>query len=333
MGSSRGYKSSEYPKHPFTSNSIDILDHLKTNDQTGLERAEAQERQRTYGPNKLEGEGAVQWYRVLGKQVSNAMILVLVLAMALSYGVNDYIEGGVITAVIILNVVIGFYQEFQAEKKMDSLRALSSPSAAVIREGHVETIPSGEVVPGDIVMIKTGDTVPADLRLIDSMNLECDEKILTGEAMPVAKDVNVDFSKTNELETGVGDRLNMAYSSSTVTQGRGTGVVVFTGMHTEIGRIAASMQGKDRKANRSLSRKKYGPMQPAKGILLRIWDGIGEFLGLTVGTPLQRKLSKLAYVLFGCAILLAIIVFGVNRFNVTNEVAIYAISTGQLLSL
>lgn len=178
-------------------------------------------------------------------------------------------------------------------------------------------------------MIKTGDTVPADLRLIDGMNLECDEKILTGEAMPVAKDVNFDFSNTNELETGVGDRLNMAYSSSTVTQGRGKGVVVFTGMYTEIGRIAASMQGKGRKANRSLSRKKHGPMQPAKGILLRIWDGLGEFLGLTVGTPLQRKLSKLAYVLFGCAILLAIIVFGVNRFNVTNEVAIYAISTGQ----
>ncbi|KAL8895201.1 MAG: hypothetical protein Q9207_008264, partial [Kuettlingeria erythrocarpa] len=328
MVSSKGYKSPEYTKHPFTLPSKDVLDHLKTNDQTGLDHAQVQEAQRTYGPNKLEGEGAVQWYRVLLKQVSNAMILVLVLAMALSYGVTDYIEGGVITAVIVLNVVIGFYQEFQAEKKMDSLRALSSPSAAVIREGHVETIPSGEVVPGDIVMIKTGDTVPADLRLIGGMNLECDEKILTGEAMPVAKDINVDFSNTNELETGVGDRLNMAYSSSTVTQGRGKGVVVFTGMYTEIGRIAASMQGKGRKANRSLSRKKHGPMQPAKGILLRIWDGLGEFLGLTVGTPLQRKLSKLAYVLFGCAILLAIIVFGVNRFNVTNEVAIYAISTG-----
>ena len=160
------------------------------------------------------------------------------------------------------------------------------------------------------------------------MNLECDEKILTGEAVPVAKDLKVDFSENNEFETGIGDRLNMAYSSSTVTKGRGKGVVVFTGMYTEIGRIAASMQGKQRKPNRSLSRNKHGPMQPAKGILLRIWDGIGEFLGLTVGTPLQKKLSKLAYVLFGCALLLAIIVFGVNKFNVTNEVAIYAISTG-----
>lgn len=209
------------------------------------------------------------------------------------------------------------------------MRSLSAPSAAVIREGHVETIPSGEVVPGDLVQIKTGDTIPADLRLIEAMNLECDEKILTGEAIPVAKDVETDFSNANEIEVGVGDRLNMAYSSSTVTKGRGRGVVVFTGMYTEIGTIAKSMQGTERKANRSLSRKKGGNLQPAKGIVLRIWDGIGHFLGLTVGTPLQRKLSKLAYILFGCALLLAIIVFGVNKFHVTNEVAIYAISTGK----
>ncbi|KAI4288128.1 MAG: hypothetical protein L6R35_002609 [Caloplaca aegaea] len=322
MGKSQGYQSQEYPKHPFTLSSKEISDHLKTNDQTGLNKSQVEEAQKSYGPNKLEGEGGVQWYKVLLKQV-------LVLAMALSYGVTDYVEGGVITAVIVLNVAIGFYQEFQAEKKMDSLRALSSPSAAVIRDGHVVTIPSGEVVPGDLVQIKTGDTVPADLRLIDGMNLECDEKILTGEAMPVAKDFKIDFSNNTEFETGVGDRLNMAYSSSTVTMGRAKGIVVFTGMYTEIGKIAESMQGKSRKANRSLSRKKgLGSLQPAKGVLLRIWDGIGQFLGLTVGTPLQKKLSKLAYVLFGCAILLAIIVFGVNRFNVTNEVAIYAISTG-----
>ena len=137
---------------------------------------------------------------------------------------SDYIEGGVITAVIILNVLIGFYQEFQAEKKMDSLRALSSPSATVLRDGVIDTIPSGEVIPGDIVLIKTGDTVPADLRLFESMNLECDEKILTGEALPVAKQTDV-----LDEDVGVGDRLNMAYSSTTVTKGRGKGMVVFTG--------------------------------------------------------------------------------------------------------
>jgi Na+-exporting ATPase len=234
--------------------------------------------------------------------------------MALSYGVTDWVEGGVITAVIFLNIGIGFFQEYNAEKKMDSLRALSSPSANILRGGSEDTVPSAEVVPGDIVTVKTGDTVPADLRLFEVMNLECDEKILTGEALPVAKNANSDFSKHDELQTGIGDRLNMAYSSSTVTKGRGRGVVVFTGMHTEIGRIAESMSGKNkRKPNRSMSRKKHGPMQPAKGAALRSWDAVGKFLGLTEGTPLQIKLSKLAYLLFGFAILLAIIVFAANR--------------------
>ncbi|KAL1969556.1 hypothetical protein VTN77DRAFT_8994 [Rasamsonia byssochlamydoides] len=331
MGSSRKKSQAQqtYPKHPFLMAVEEIAAHLQTNIETGLTDVQVQELQQMFGGNKLEGEGGVKWYSVLVKQVSNAMILVLVLAMALAYGISDYVEGGVITAVIIANVLIGFYQEFQAEKKMDALRSLSSPSATVIRNGQTDTIPSGDVVPGDIVQIKTGDTVPADIRLFDCMNLECDEKILTGEAIPVAKEVDFDTSNQDEVSTGVGDRLNMVYSSSTVTKGRGRGIVVFTGMYTEIGKIALSMQGKKkRKENRSMSRKKHGALQPVKGGALRIYDGVGKFLGLTEGTPLQIKLSKLAYSLLGLAIVLAIIVFGVNRFHVTNEVAVYAISTG-----
>jgi P-type Na+/K+ transporter len=251
-----------------------------------------------------------------------------ILAMSLSFGVTDYVEGGVITAVIFLNVMTGFYQEFQAEKKMDALRSLSSPSATVLRGGNQFTIPSAEVVPGDVVSIKTGDTVPADLRLFDVMNLETDEAILTGEALPVAKEVDLKPKYPHEADCSLGDRLNMAYSASTVTKGRGQGIVVYTGMSTAIGGIATAMQGKIRKSNRSLSRKKHGPMQPVKGITLRTWDGIGRALGLTHGTPLQIKLSELAYLLLGCALLLAVIVFGVNHFNISNEVAIYAISTG-----
>lgn len=255
--------------------------------------------------------------------------------MALSFGVKDYIEGGVLAFVIVLNVTIGFVQELRAERKMDSLRALSSPSAAVLRNGKVDVIPSGEVLPGDICILKTGDTVPADLRMFEAMNLNCDEKSLTGEAEPVEKSVDDDIKipgtddkATKEEEVGVGDRFNMAYSTTTVTKGRGRGIVVFTGMLTEVGRIASATTKKTRKPGRSMNAKKYGPAAPFKGGIRRTWDGVGAFLGLTVGTPLQRKLSKLAYVLFGCAILLAIIVFGVNKFNVTKEVAIYAISTG-----
>ncbi|KAI9669474.1 MAG: Na+ ATPase [Caeruleum heppii] len=315
-------------KHPFLLSVEQLKQELTTDLDTGLSSVDAQTLQKQHGANRLNDEGGVKWYRLLLKQISNAMILVLTLAMALSYGVTDYVEGGVITAVIVLNVSIGFYQEYQAEQKMDSLRSLASPSANVLRDGNITTIPSGEVVPGDVVLLKDGDTVPADLRLFEAMNLDCDEKILTGEAMPVTKGIEVNPQAKSELDTGVGDRLNMAHSSSTVSRGRGRGIVVFTGMSTEIGKIAESMQGKKRKPNRSLSRRDGGPIQPVRGAVLRVWDGIGKFLGLTEGTPLQRKLSKLAYALLGCALILAIIVFGANSFNVTNEVAIYAISTG-----
>ena len=167
------------------------------------------------------------------------------------------------------------------------------------------------------------------------MNLNCDEKSLTGEAEPVEKRVennivvpNTDGQiATTEKEVGIGDRFNMAYSTTTVTKGRGRGIVAFTGMETEVGRIAAATAKKDRKAGRSMSYK-YGKTQPVKGLARRTYDVMGKFLGLTEGTPLQRKLSKVAYILFAVAILLAIIVFGVNRFHVTDEVAIYAISTG-----
>ncbi|KAF2264651.1 Na+-exporting ATPase [Lojkania enalia] len=329
MGTTKKSATSQsYEKHPYQLSTDELTSHLGVNVEQGLSRQQVSDLRSKCGENKLEGEGGVKWYAVLFKQISNAMILVLILALALSYGVSDYIEGGVITAVVIGNVIIGFVQEFQAEKKMDSLRALSSPTATVLRNGNLESIPSIEVVPGDIIVIKTGDTVPADIRIFESMNLECDEKILTGEAVPVAKSPDADFSGKSELEIGVGDRINMAYSSSTVTKGRGRGICVFTGMHTEIGKIARSMQGKTRKPNRSMSRKKHGKLQPAKGAALRTWDAIGKFLGLTEGTPLQIKLSKLAYTLFGCAILLAIIVFAVHKFDVTSEVAIYAISTG-----
>ncbi|KAF2020519.1 Na+-exporting ATPase [Aaosphaeria arxii CBS 175.79] len=330
MGTSKkAGASQQYDRHPFQSSIEELVSQLGGVDvDQGLRPNQISELRSKYGENKLEGEGGVKWYAVLFKQISNAMVLVLLLALALSFGVSDYVEGGVITAVVVSNVLIGFYQEFQAEKKMDSLRALSSPTATVLRSGNLDSIPSAEVVPGDVIVIKTGDTIPADLRIFECMNLECDEKILTGEAIPVAKVHDADFSSTNELECGVGDRINMAYSSSTVTKGRGRGICVFTGMHTEIGRIAQSMQGTKRKENRSMSRKKHGTLQPAKGAALRTWDAIGKFLGLTHGTPLQIKLSKLAYTLFGCAILLAIIVFGVHKFDVTSEVAIYAISTG-----
>ncbi|RGP80118.1 potassium sodium efflux p-type fungal-type [Fusarium longipes] len=325
----------EYPKHPFLLTVEETAQALGTSIDKGLTSQQVAEAQQKYPKNELDVGGTVPWYSILTKQLLNAMIIVLAFAMALSFGIKDYIEGGVLVFVIVLNVTIGFWQEYRAEKRMDALRALSSPSAMVLRDGKTQVISNPEVVPGDIVLLKMGDTVPADLRLFEAMNLACEEGQLTGESIPVEKitDNNITAPGTekpveSEAEIGIGDRVNMAYATTVVRKGRGRGIVTSTGMQTEVGKIAASTSKKTRKAGRSMNYKKYGKKQPFVGASKRTYDVIGKFLGLTEGTPLQRKLSALAYVLFGCAIILAIVVFAVNKFDMKNEVIIYATSLG-----
>jgi len=175
---------------------------------------------------------------------------------------------------------------------MHSLRQLSAPYATVIRNGgQIESIKSEELVRGDLVKITVGDLVPADLRLFEGMNLETDEALLTGESLPVAKSPATLFSN---LDMPIGDRTNIAYSSSTVTKGRATGIVISTGMATEVGKIAELLQNKpiENKSNNAVVRT-----------LARFWLGFKKILGLTDGTPLQIKLSKFALMLFGLAIL------------------------------
>ncbi|KAI0900064.1 potassium/sodium eff [Annulohypoxylon nitens] len=314
----------QFERHPFLLNAQDVAKTLDTDLERGLSSTKVAQLQGTYPPNELDVGGAIPWYKIFLRQIFNAMILVLFLAMALSFIVNDWVEGGVLLAVIVLNVSIGFYQEYGAEKKMDALRALSAPSAMVLRDGRTQIVPNAQVVPGDIVVLKMGDTVPADVRLFEAMNLAADEQSLTGESVPVEKVIE---SLENE-ELGIGDRINIAYGTTTIRKGRGRGVVIATGMQTEVGKIAASTTKKHHKAGRSMNYKKYGKRQPIIGLSRRIYDFVGKFLGLTEGTPLQIKLSKLAYMLFGCALLLAVIVFAVNEFHVPKEVVIYAISTG-----
>ncbi|KAI0903933.1 hypothetical protein F4823DRAFT_635047 [Ustulina deusta] len=313
-----------FEQHPFLLSADDVARHLGSDLERGLSSSQVTQLQQTCPPNELDVGGAIPWYKIFIKQLLNAMILVLFFALALSFAVGDYVEGGVLAAVIILNVSIGFFQEYGAEKKMDALRALSSPSAMVLRDGKTEVIANAEVVPGDIVILKMGDTIPADVRLFEAMNLAADEQSLTGESVPVEKIVDC----LEDTELGIGDRINVAYGTTTVQKGRGRGIVIFTGMDTEVGKIAASTAKKQRKAGRSMNYKKYGKRQPVIGLTKRIYDFVGGFLGLTEGTPLQIKLAKLAYILFGCALVLALIVFGVNKFGGSQEIVIYAISTG-----
>lgn len=180
-----------------------------------------------------------------------------------------------------------------------------------------------------------GDTVPADMRMFEAMNLSCDEQSLTGEAAPVDKTTEANIlvpgtekPATEEGEVGIGDRFNLCYATTIVRKGRGRGIVIATGMQTEVGKIAASTQKKVRKPGRSMNYKKYGKRQPVVGLTKRVYDAVGKFLGLTEGTPLQRKLAALAYLLFGCAIILAMIVFGAHKFDISGEVIIYAVSLG-----
>lgn len=144
----------------------DIVRELEADVDSGLTKAEASKRHGEYGPNELDDGPGVQPLKILIRQVANAMMLVLLLAMAVSFGIRSWIEGGVVAVIIILNIVVGFLQEFQAEKTMDSLRSLSSPTANVIRDGSSNNVPSTEITIGDIVELKVGDTVPADIRFV-----------------------------------------------------------------------------------------------------------------------------------------------------------------------
>lgn len=267
------------------------------------------------------------------------MTFCLILAMAVSFGIQTWIEGGVLAAIIVANIIIGGWQEYRAEQTMDSLRNLASPTARVVRGGSSVTVSAQEVCIGDLVEVTTGDTVPADLRLLEAMNFEADEALLTGESLPVSKSAKVAYGRAdgNEVDVGVGDRVNMAYSSSNVSKGRAVGVVVAIGMRTEVGKVAEALRGaakstKIREVKRN-AHGKAGPHRYAQAGALTVYDQVMNFLGLSKGTPLQIKLSALALLLLFLAILFTIIVFlanlnaEVNPWN-TTEVAIYAVATG-----
>lgn len=318
--------------HRYQANAV--VRALSTDQVEGLSSSEASERLKTYGANELNNEQGVSIIGILVHQIANAMTLVLILAMCVSLGIESWIEGGVIAGVVGINVFVGFFQELSAEKTMNSLRSLASPSARVVRSGTATTVEASDLVPGDIIELNTGDTVPADCRLLDAKNFETDEALLTGESLPVAKDhteVFLPSEKTEGLDVGVGDRLNMAYTSSTVSKGRATAVVTSTGMKTEIGKIAEALQGSSRgnkiRAVKRNAHGKAGPHRYVEAGALTVWDHCAKFLGLNVGTPLQILLSKLAVLLFVIAVIFAIIVFASNNWK-DKEVIIYAVATG-----
>lgn len=227
----------------YTQGEEEVLKNLDTS-VDGLSTAQAKERLYAYGYNELdEGEKRSLLSKFID-QFKDLMIIILLVAAALSViteGMHGLTDACIILAVVVLNAAFGVYQEGQAEAAIEALKNMSSPMARVRRDGHVVEIDSRELVPGDIVLLEAGDVVPADMRLLEAASLKIEEAALTGESVPVEKDV----TETVEAEAGIGDRVNMGYQNSNVTYGRGTGVVTNTGMYTEVGKIADMLANAD----------------------------------------------------------------------------------------
>lgn len=246
----------------------ETVKHFDTDIEKGLTEQEAKARLEKYGPNKLQEKKKKSAIRIFFEQMNNPMIFVLFAAIivtivisiietvgAINNGgivdgvainnwfldVGDWPDVVIILAVIILNAVIGTVQEIKAQTSLEALKNLSSPESTVIRDGKRYKVKSSELVIGDVVVLEEGDTIGADLRLIEAVNLKANESSLTGESVPVEKDSEELFNST----VAIGDRVNLAYMSTPVTYGRGTGIVVNTGMNTEIGKIATALDNEE----------------------------------------------------------------------------------------
>lgn len=209
---------------------------------TGLSEDEASKRLVEFGHNKLEEKKKKSLFSKFIDQFKDLMIIVLLVAAVISATVaNEWVDAIIILFVVVVNAILGVVQENKAEKSLEALKNMSAPFAKVMRNGQVKHIKSEELVPGDIVVLEAGDFVPADMRLIEFASLKIEESALTGESVPVEKE-NIVISKE---DASLGDRVNMAYSGSSVAYGRGAGVVTGTGMKTEVGKIAAYLSDTD----------------------------------------------------------------------------------------
>ncbi len=215
----------------------EVFEELSTNSQ-GLSFEEAQSRLQRFGFNELVEKKKKTPFLMFLNQFKDFMILVLITAAMISGFLGEWPDTIAIIVIVILNSVIGFIQEYRAEKAMEALKEMAALTAVVVREGQIKQIPAKELVPGDLVLLEAGNIVPADLRLIEAAQLRISEAVLTGESVPVEKETKI----LTEKNLPLGDQKNMAFKGTIVTCGRGSGVVVATGMQTEIGKIATLLQ-------------------------------------------------------------------------------------------
>ena len=231
----------DHLRTPWHAQTLDEVQATLNTSEDGLSDAEAERRLLTNGANELRQKKQKSILEMLKEQLTDVMILILLGASALSFALNEWTEAIVILVIVALNATVSIIQEKKAANALEALKNMGAPTARVLREGEESLIPAKELVVGDIVYLEDGSIVPADIRLISTNNLKIQEASLTGESVPVEKEDDVLFAE----DTPIGDRTNMAYSSSIVMYGNGTGIVVGTGMHTEVGHIANLLDAQD----------------------------------------------------------------------------------------
>lgn len=269
----------------------EVVERLGTRRADGLSEAEARRRLLQYGPNELVAAGTKSPWRILWEQLTALLVVILILAAVVSALLGDFKDAIAIAAIVVLNAVLGFSQEYRAEKAMAALKKMASPSVRVRRGGEVKSIPATRLVPGDIVLLEAGNIVAADGRIVENADLQAQEAALTGESEAVHKTA----AAIAEKDLHVGDRRNMVYMGTFVTAGRGQAVVTETGMRTELGRIATLIQTVGRET-----------------------------------TPLQRRLGHLGKALAGAALALVALIFvlGLLRGEEIRLLFLTAVSIG-----
>ncbi|MDD2432249.1 MAG: cation-translocating P-type ATPase, partial [Clostridia bacterium] len=267
----------------------EVLQKLQVNSQKGLSESEARRRLELVGPNQLKQQKRKSVWALFLAQFSDFMVIILLAAALISALLTEYADAVTILVIVIINAVLGFGQEYRAEKSLEKIKKLTAQETTVRREGMPKIISAVQLVPGDIVLLKTGDIIPADLRLLVGQQLEINEAVLTGESLPVKKRA----AEVCEMKTALGDRKNMAYMGTVITRGKGLGVVVSIGMTTEMGQIAGSIQEIEEEA-----------------------------------TPLQKRLAQLGYWLVLCCLIIvgAVVFLGLARGETVYRMVLTGVS-------
>lgn len=261
----------------------------------GLSDDEARERLQRYGPNELQSAGTVSPWAILLEQFKNILIVILLAAVALSAFLGHAVESIAIGVIVLFAVLLGFMQEYRAERAIQALRQMAAPMATVLRDGREASVPAREVVPGDVILLSAGNKVPADGRVIEAVNLQVEEAVLTGESLPVEKQT----AAIEDADAAVGDRVNLVYAGTAVTYGRGRATVIATGMETEFGKIASMLHDVETgKTPLQVNLDKLGRSLAKAGLLVVV---LVVALGVWRGQPFVEML------IFGIALAVAVV--------------------------